>query len=83
MKRFVLRLLLFCLLPLPLLYALGKVVDSGLKRSRSLLFSEWNDIYDGKINADMLILGSSKAWVQFSPLILDTALKPGNGRSII
>ena len=74
MKKFILRLLLFCLLPIPLLCVLGYIVDSGLKRSRSFLFAEWNDIYAGKINADLLILGSSRAWVQFSPRILDSAL---------
>jgi hypothetical protein len=74
MKKFILRLLLFCLAPLPLLYLLQYVVDSGLKKSRYYYYSEWNDMFNGKINADMLILGSSRAWVQVSPKILDSTL---------
>ena len=74
MRIFISRLLLFCLLPLPLLFVAARLTDSGLKRSHSFLFAEWNDIYSGSINADAIILGSSRAWVQFSPRILDTAL---------
>ena len=74
MKKFILRLLLFCLAPLPLLFLLQHFVDKGLQRSRYYYFSEWNDLFAGKINADLLIMGSSRAWVQVSPKILDSAL---------
>ena len=74
MKKFIIRLLLFCLAPLPLLFLFGKVVDNGLKKSRHLFYSEWNDIFSGTINADMLVMGSSRAWVQISPRILDSVL---------
>ena len=74
MKKFILRLLLFCLAPLPLLYLFQYIVDSGLKKSRGFYYAEWNDLFDGKINADLLITGSSRAWVQVSPKILDSTL---------
>ncbi len=74
MKRFVLRLLLFCLLPLPLLYAFSYIVDMGLRRSNSYYYSEWNDIFHGAVNADLVITGSSRAYVHVSPKILDSAL---------
>ena len=74
MKRFIKRLLLFCLVPLPLLFLLNHVVDKGLRKSRYYYYSEWNDMFDGKINADLLILGSSRAWVQISPKIMDSML---------
>ena len=74
MKKFALRLLLFCLAPLPFLFLLNKIVDDGLHKSRHLFYSEWNDLFNGKINADLLIMGSSRAWVQISPKILDSAL---------
>jgi hypothetical protein len=74
MKKFTLRLLLFCLAPLPVLYLLAYVVDSGLRKSRYTYYSEWNDIFGGKINADVLMVGSSRAWVQFSPKIFDSIL---------
>lgn len=75
MKRFVYNLLLFCLLPLPVLYGLQMIVDSGLKKSNHGLYAAWNDIYDGTINADLLIMGSSRAELQISPTILDENLK--------
>lgn len=74
MKKFILRLLLFCLAPLPLLYLLQYVIDTGLKKSRYYYYSEWNDLFSGKVNADLVVLGASRAWVQISPRILDTVL---------
>jgi len=74
MKRFVFRLLLFCIVPMALLVPLAYVTDAGLHKSRHFFYAEWNDLFDGKINADMLINGSSRAWVQISPYILDSGL---------
>ena len=74
MKKFILRLLLFCLAPVPLLFLLAHIIDKGLQKSRYYYYSEWNDIYSGKANADVLIVGSSRAWVHFSPRILDSIL---------
>ncbi len=74
MKRFVYKLLLFCIVPMALLLPLAYVTDAGLHKSRHFFFAEWNDLFDGKINADMLINGSSRAWVQFSPYIIDSSL---------
>ena len=74
MKKFILRILLFCLLPLPLLYVGAHLVDKGLKKSHYFYYAEWNDLFDGKINADLLVFGTSRAWVQFAPAILDSSL---------
>ncbi len=75
MKKFITRSLLFCLAPLPLLYLLNYVVEQGLKKSHHYFYSEWNDLFNGKINADLIIMGSSRAWVQLSPKILDSVLQ--------
>ena len=49
-------------------------IDSGLKRSKyARNFVEWNDIFESKINTDLLIQGSSRAWVHISPKSLDSA----------
>ena len=74
MKKFIVRALIFCFLPLPFLFLLSHIVDAGLRKSRYPFYSEWNDLFAGKINADLLIMGSSRAWVQVSPLILDSVL---------
>lgn len=74
MKKFAVRILLFCLAPLPVLFAMQHIVDTGLHRSRHYYYSEWNDVFNGNINADLLICGTSRAWVQISPAILDSTL---------
>lgn len=35
----------------------------------------WNDIYSGRVNADVVIYGSSKAWVIFNPQIIEDSIK--------
>lgn len=37
-------------------------------------YQVWNDIFNGKIDSDMLVYGSSKAWVDFNPLVLEDTL---------
>ena len=56
------------------LYALAYVVDVGLRKSRNVYFANWNDLYNSKINADLLIMGSSRAEFQISPKIIDSVL---------
>ena len=56
------------------LYALAYVVDAGLRKSRNVHFANWNDLYNSMINADLLIMGSSRAEFQISPKILDSVL---------
>jgi hypothetical protein len=56
------------------MYALAYMVDTGLKQSRSDNFASWNDLYSSKINADLLIMGSSRAAFHISPQIIDSTL---------
>ena len=64
---------LFLMLSLSL-YTLGLMVDKGLRKSRNAYFASWNDLYSSKINADLLIMGSSRAEFHISPKILDSTL---------
>ena len=57
------------------LYIVQKIVDEGMHKYRKGEYTVWNDIYSGNINADLIILGNSRAFVNISPLVLDTALK--------
>ena len=50
------------------------MVDAGLRKSRNAYFANWNDLYNSKINADLLIMGSSRAEFHISPKILDSLL---------
>lgn len=51
------------------------MADAGLRKSNYDLYSEWNDVYNGRTNANLLIMGSSRSWVHISPFILDDVLK--------
>lgn len=75
MKRFWFKLACLAALPLLVLSVLHGVVDTGLRQSRHPLYAEWNDLFNAKIQADMLILGSSRAAFHISPYILDTTLR--------
>lgn len=71
MKKFLTRLVVF-LLPLAiLLFALDYVVTQGLKKTEFGDFATWNNLFEGKINADLIISGSSLAQYQISPKIVD------------
>ena len=74
MKRFLKNICILALIVIPLLYALDYAVTKGLRRSRQEEFAVWNDIYNSKINADVLIMGSSKARMMVSPFALHGAL---------
>jgi len=45
-----------------------------MHKSRYLNYAEWNDVLQGKINADLLVMGTSRAWKDVSPRILDSSL---------
>ncbi len=76
MKKFIKVLLLFFLFFLVITYVIDFYVSSNLKKSHEYLgeIEVWNDIYSGNIQADMLIYGSSRAWVDISPKILKDSL---------
>jgi hypothetical protein len=74
MKKFLLKILLFCGITCLLLSAMTHVTDKGLKQSCHHFFQTWNGIFSGSINADVIIQGTSQAWCGIDPAILDTTL---------
>ena len=66
-------IILFMMLSLSI-YSLAYIVDAGLRKSRNTYFANWNDLYNSKIKADLLIMGSSRAEFHISPKILDSLL---------
>ena len=53
-------------------------LSENLQKSNSFAAGEypvWNDIIDGKVNSDVVIYGSSRAWVHFDPFIISRKLK--------
>ncbi|MCE7995962.1 MAG: hypothetical protein HEP71_28540 [Roseivirga sp.] len=75
MKKLIKKLLIFILPVLVVLYPLDLVITKGLKKTRYEEFAEWNAILNGEVEADMVIMGGSRAFVHFSPEILDSSLQ--------
>ena len=74
LKKFIYKTVLFSAILFAALSYLQSVVDKGLRRSRYRELSVWNDIYQSRIDANVIILGSSRAVAHFSPFILDSIL---------
>ena len=75
MKKIILKTTLFIVLLISLSFAWQYMIDKGLRRSVAYgnLYSDWDSIYKGGIDADVLILGSSRAAIHVDPqVILDS-----------
>ncbi|WP_226389029.1 hypothetical protein [Penaeicola halotolerans] len=57
-----------------MLHLLQAVADYGLRRTTALEWGDWNKLYAGEINAEVLIMGSSTAFVQIDPTIIEEGL---------
>jgi hypothetical protein len=77
MKKFIRKSVVLIVLPAIILFTIGILIqrrlDEKIKTSNiSSEYVEWNDIFNGSINADVLVQGSSRAWVQFDPRLIDS-----------
>lgn len=74
MKKLIIKILLFVFLLYIPLYFLQNIVDKGLRKYQEEEYSVWNDIFEGNINAELIIIGASRSFVNISPLLLDSTL---------
>lgn len=74
MKRFlkIISLTLILLFVINLLFDF--YVSYRLQHCKSTLYATWNEISQNDVNADLLIMGNSRAEWQFNPLIIDSIL---------
>lgn len=88
MKKFLKLTTLFFAILFVLALALDLLITHRLHQLKSSPFANWNDIYQTEIQSDVLIMGSSRAYVQISPQILDSVLHinsynlGANGRTV-
>ena len=74
--RIIGKIILFLILLFVICLILQKIIDEGLEKSNySREYKEWYEIFHDKINSDILIQGSSRAFRQISPKILESNLK--------
>ena len=78
LREFILQVAYFTL-TLLIIGSLGDIIlSSTLKKSKTYAsgeYSTWNDLYQGKINSDVVIYGSSRAVVQIDPRIIQDSLQ--------
>lgn len=58
-------------------YAIDVFISENLKKINEVAcgeYSTWNDLYDGKVNSDIVVYGSSRAWCHISPKIIEDKL---------
>lgn len=77
MTSFLKLVLIFALLPVVVGLPLDLLLSNQLKQSTTFAHGEipvWNDLYGGKIDSDMVVYGSSRAWVHIDPSLLSKRL---------
>lgn len=74
MKRFIKNLIFFCIALTIVLVFEDLLVTYAYHNKITRKYRVWNEIIHTSINADLLILGNSRAWCQYSPQILDSII---------
>ncbi len=73
MRKFLKGILFFTIPYFLLAYPLDLLISYNLKKSNYAWgeYNTWNDLYNGKINAEIVIYGSSRARVHIDPELLE------------
>lgn len=78
MRKFIINISLFFLPFILLAYPLDKFLSNNLRKSNLIAVKEypvWNAIFDSKVNSDIVIYGSSRAWVHIDAPMIQDSLK--------
>lgn len=75
MKRFLKIVWIVAVLLYGLNLGLDYAISYKLQHSADRRYVGWSKIINEQLDADLLIMGSSRAWVQYSPSILDSILQ--------
>lgn len=74
MKRFIFNILIWGLPFWGIMCIVDYCYSKRVEKSNYCSIEQWNDIINGNIDADIVIMGSSRAWVQINPMIIDSVL---------
>jgi hypothetical protein len=77
MKKFIIQFIIFSAPIVLISYGADIFISKELKKSHHYSDGEsssWNDIYTGKVNAEIVIYGSSRAWKHFNPEMIADSL---------
>lgn len=71
-SRGIRRLVMFAALLLLLACGIHLAINTGLRRIKTSAFGASNQIMDGRVNAQIVVTGSSRALLQYDPRIIQT-----------
>lgn len=74
MKKFILHIVYFAIALLVVLTLVDGVITYLYHQKDTRKYAVWNDILHTDINADVLIMGNSRAWCMYSTQIFDSVL---------
>ena len=74
MKKFIIEIFLSALALLIVLIVADRIVSKRLVSQNPTFYEDWNCLFEGEINSELLILGSSRAVMCYSPQVLDSIL---------
>jgi hypothetical protein len=75
MRSFLQRLLMFVLLLGAMAFGLDQLLKVGLRKRSTDTFGVWNRLVDGRIQAQVLFLGSSRALMHFDAAAIGTRIQ--------
>lgn len=74
MKKFLYKIFVFTFVITLCAYGLDCFMSYRLRTNENRIYAAWNQVYNDTTDYNLVINGSSRAWTQYSPLILDTTL---------
>lgn len=77
MRHFLKNILFFIFPLLIITFPLDLIISYQLTKSKTYAYGEysvWNDLYSGKINSEIVVYGSSRAWVHIDPQMIEDSL---------
>jgi hypothetical protein len=74
MRKFLSNIIFLGLILIAVFFVFDKVITAGLRKSNMVIYEKVTKIFNGSINADLIINGNSKSYVQLSPKIIDSVL---------
>lgn len=74
MKKFLLHIGTCVIVVYLIFLGIDTLITNNLHHSDARMFRNWNEVFYDSTNYDLLISGSSRAWVFYNPMILDSIL---------
>lgn len=71
MKKFLIKVLIFALTFILLVFALDQIIVEGIKTSNYREITKWHEVVSGNINTEVLFVGSSRALVHFDCVLYE------------